>query len=158
MRSNTQHAFLLRGSAAVLVFVCSCFAQAQSQSAIISGTVRDITGAAVPKAEIALMTNSVRVLQTTADNTGSFTIEGTPGEYALTASSPGFTAFIEIVHLTANAPTVKQVVLKVAACGDHCENQPEQIQLLSEQLNLLVPLEPIPPLTFHSRRSKSRST
>lgn len=160
MRSDTQYAFMFRRSSAVLVFVIMCFAQAQSQNAILTGIVKDISGAVVPKAKIDLKAGNGQVLQTTTDNAGGFTIESTPGVYTLTASSQGFTVFKEVVHLTANAPVVEQVVLQLSYCTncvtvsvcDLCEVQPEPIQ----SLNSLLPLEPIPPFKFHTRNSKNR--
>jgi Carboxypeptidase regulatory-like domain len=160
MRSNTQHAFKFRRSSAVIVLVIMCFAQAQSQNGILTGIVKDTSGAAVPEAKINLKAGNGQVLQTTTDNAGSFTIESTPGVYTLTASSQGFKVFTEVVHLTANAPVVEQVVLQLGYCTncvtvtvcDLCEVQPEPIQ----SLNSLLPLESIPPFKFHPKNSKNR--
>ncbi|WP_353066503.1 carboxypeptidase-like regulatory domain-containing protein [Tunturibacter psychrotolerans] len=156
MRSNTRRTFILRGSSAIFVLIVSCFLQAQSQSAILTGIVKDASGAVIPKAEIDLKDDNGQVLKTTADNSGSFTIEGTPGQYALTASSQGFEIFTETVHLTANASTEKQLVLQVGSngCGV-CVVQTEPIQLLDEPLNLLLPLKPLPPFKFRPRSPKN---
>ena len=70
---------MLRGSSAVLVLIVSCFAQAQSQNAILTGIVKDISGAAVSKVKIDLKAGNGQVLQTTTDNAGGFTIASTPG-------------------------------------------------------------------------------
>jgi hypothetical protein len=88
MRFDTRRAFILRS--AMLVLIVSCFVQAQSQSAILAGIVKDTSGAEVPKAEIELKADNGQVFRTTTDSRGSFTIVSTPGEYALTVSSTGF--------------------------------------------------------------------
>jgi hypothetical protein len=161
MRSNTQHAFMLRESSAVLVFVVMCFAQAQSQNAILTGIVKDTSGAAVPKAKIDLKASNGQFLRTTTDNAGGFTIESTPGVYTLTASSQGFNVFAEVV---ANAPIVEQVVLQLlnctnceTVCDEICGAQPEHIPKLSEYLDSLLPLKPYPPLKLHYRHPKNRA-
>jgi Carboxypeptidase regulatory-like domain len=162
MRSNTHHAFRFCGSAEVLVFVVMCFAQAQSQSAILAGIVKDISGAEVPKAEIELKANNGLFFRTATDSRGSFTIVSTPGEYSLTASSPGFAVFTKTVHLTASAPIIEQIELAlsnctncVTVCDALCGLQPEPIQPLTEPLNLLLPIQPLPPFKFRPRSSKN---
>ncbi|WP_433973954.1 carboxypeptidase-like regulatory domain-containing protein [Tunturiibacter lichenicola] len=117
---------------------------------------KDTSGAVIPRAEIDLKADNGQVFKTTTDNSGSFTIEGTPGLYALAATSQGFKIFTETVHLTANAPTAKQVVLEVSSSGcGVCVVQTEPIRLLDEPLNLLLPIKPLPPFKFRPRSSKN---
>ena len=155
-----MRSFMLRIWFAMLIITPSCFAQSESQTASITGILKDISGAVVPKANIALKAGNGQVLQTITDNAGDFTIESTPGVYTLTASSQGFKVFTEVVHLTANARVVEQVVLQLGYCTncvnvtgcDLCKVQPEPIQ----PLNSLLPMEPIPPFKLHPRNYKNR--
>jgi len=92
-----MRSFMLRIWFAMLIITPSCFAQSESQTASITGILKDISGAVVPKANIALKAGNGQVLQTITDNAGDFTIESTPGVYTLTASSQGFKVFTEVV-------------------------------------------------------------
>jgi Carboxypeptidase regulatory-like domain len=66
--------------------------QAQFVTAILVGTVTDQSGAAIPRATVALTTLGTNVKRTvTTNDSGDFTIAGlAPGSYQLIASHQGF--------------------------------------------------------------------
>jgi hypothetical protein len=162
MRSITLRALMFRGLSPALILVVSCFAHPQSQSAILAGIVKDSSDAEIPKAEIELKAHNGQFSRTTTDNRGSFTIVSTPGEYALTVTYPGFKAFTKTIHLTANAPTIEQVGLALSNCTncatvcEPCGVEPQHIPELSESLDSLLPLKPLPSLKLHPRNYKNR--
>src|SRR5690242_7889294 len=84
----TQRACVL----SALVALLSSAAFAQKDSATLLGTVRDATGAVVPKAEVSARSLTTNVsAKTTTNQEGDYLL--TPlhvGEYSLTIQSPGF--------------------------------------------------------------------
>jgi len=73
--------------------ITSCTLLAHSDSAIVSGSVFDGSGAVVKDAKIILhRTNGAVSLATASDNAGRFMFNSvTPGDYLLEASAPGLT-------------------------------------------------------------------
>jgi len=73
---------------ALLVAGASAWA---SSSAVVSGVVRDATGAVVAEAEVSLLTRRQTVVRTVrANHGGSFTLQGiAPGSYLLVAAAAG---------------------------------------------------------------------
>lgn len=65
---------------------------AQMDEGTITGTVKDITGAVIPKAEIILTSNDTGlVLRTNADDKGDYTFSPVKiGHYSVSATAPGF--------------------------------------------------------------------
>ncbi|NYF90693.1 carboxypeptidase-like regulatory domain-containing protein [Tunturiibacter empetritectus] len=159
MRSLIQRATMLSSWFAVLVLAAANTGQAHAQTASIVGTVKDVTGASIPKADIRLEMPGIPRLQTVADTDGQFTVEGVPGDYMLKVSSQGFESYYQLVHLTPAAPTTMQVALSVASfSGPVVDVTPlPQIELLNASLTSTLPLSPLPPLKLHSRRSKKLS-
>src|SRR5262249_2913326 len=84
-------------SAALLIFSLIAFSPrlgAQQNSATLSGTVLDASGAGVRNAAV-VATNeaSNQVSKVTTDQQGHFSVSGlTPGRYTLEISAPGFAA------------------------------------------------------------------
>ncbi|MGH9313547.1 MAG: carboxypeptidase regulatory-like domain-containing protein [Vicinamibacterales bacterium] len=74
------------------LFVCPLRALAQQETATITGTVSDGTGAVVPGATVTVTNVHTNIsLKTQTDSRGAFVVPSLrPGEYALTAESAGF--------------------------------------------------------------------
>src|SRR5579875_2004086 len=72
---------------------CSAPAHAQFDTAQISGTVRDQSGAVVPNAEIRLQNTQMGFVRTTVTNsTGTYVMtQIPPGSYSITVTASGFT-------------------------------------------------------------------
>ncbi len=157
MRSTIQRAFKLRRWFAVLVIAVSCFAQAQSQTATITGTVTDASGAAIPKAKVTLEVTNGPVLQTIADASGRFAIAAEPGEYVLKASSLGFMTYRQPIHLVVATPITEDVKLQISwNSGPVVDNiPPPQVELLTASLTSTLPLRPLPPLKLRARKLTS---
>ncbi len=83
-----------RVAAVALVFACASFGQ--EFRGAISGAITDATGASVAGARvIATETRTGTKAQTTSDAAGHYAIPFlAPGEYEVSASSPGFKAFV----------------------------------------------------------------
>src|ERR1700757_2077886 len=97
--------------------------QAQN-TAQISGTVLDATGAAVPGAEIkATQTDTGVVRTTTTGDSGEYALPNLPvGPYRVEVSKAGFTTFVQsgIVLQVATSPTV-DVTLKVGSTSEQVQ-------------------------------------
>ena len=90
-----------------LVF-CACVATAfaQTQSARLTGTVHDSTGAVVPNAKVSATNVATRVKTETSSNaTGDYVLPALqPGPYSLTVEAAGFRkAAIEGIQLDASS-------------------------------------------------------
>src|SRR5688572_2206928 len=74
---------------------------AQSRTASLAGTVVDQTGAAIAGASIAIRREAVgSERHFTGDDQGAFEVDGLlPGDYELSATSPGFTVAVHRVSL-----------------------------------------------------------
>jgi|SRR5215216_86206 len=74
------------------LFVAQHVAVAQSQTAMVSGTVEDQAGQVITGAEVEmLMIGSGRILKTKTDSTGKYQLSGLPlGSYRISVTSPGF--------------------------------------------------------------------
>ena len=84
----------------------------------LSGTVVDVSGAAIAGATVQVQNANGTVQTTTqADTNGSFIISGTPaGDYLLVVSSPGFeTKEIPVAIKTAEAPPPLRIALAVGS-------------------------------------------
>jgi Carboxypeptidase regulatory-like domain len=83
---------------------------AQITTGSLSGTARDTTGAAIPKAAVTLLndaTNDTR--KTVTDGTGYFTFAAVqPGTYSVTVQSPGFSSWTQ-TGLVMNSGDTRQV-------------------------------------------------
>jgi hypothetical protein len=141
---------------AVLIITASCFAQAESQIVTITGTVTDASDAVIPKSKVALEPTNGPVIQAITDNAGNFEIPVPSGEYTLTASAQGFSRHKKTVHITATTRTVEdiQFTLEPAICSPCIAPAAPPLSLLSQPLDLLLPLSSLPPYKFPPRTSK----
>ncbi len=93
MRSTRLHYFpAARFKAAALLFLFSVFASSQIDTGAIVGTVKDPTGAAIPKASIVVTNKSTGVIfNTQTNNDGEYQVTALiPGTYSVRAGAPGF--------------------------------------------------------------------
>ena len=94
---------------------------AQITTGSLSGTARDTTGAAIPKADVTLLndaTNDIR--KTVTDGTGYFTFAAVqPGTYSVTVESPGFSKWTQtgIVMNSGDTRQVADIQLGVGAAS-----------------------------------------
>ena len=98
------------------LFVCGVVAPAQVETGQIAGTVMDQTGAAVPKAAVAIMnlsTNTVR--NTVSSPSGAFLVLGLePAIYQVTVSSNSFKPFVGKVEVTVGGHVTLNARLSVS--------------------------------------------
>src|SRR6185503_186586 len=101
---------------------------AQQETATITGSVKDQSGAIVPKATVTVTNTQTNIsVKTEADDTGFYTIPSLrPGEYSVTAESAGFqkinrtgvtlqVAQVARIDLTLKAGQLTETVEVVAA-------------------------------------------
>src|SRR5450631_1403323 len=124
--------------AALVVLFCLALAfqaHTQSNSASVSGTVLDITGAVVPNATVEIH-NPVSAFERSAitDSAGRFSFQNVPfNPYHLSVSSPAFAPYAQDVEVRSSVPLDININLKVAGSsetvtvesgGDLIENDP----------------------------------
>src|SRR5579863_5778788 len=140
---------------ALLCLCASSFAvvaRAQN-SASISGTVTDPTGAVVPKATVEIH-NPVSGYDrtTTTDTNGNFSFANVPfNPYHVTVSLTGFNAFFQDVEVKSSVPTILNVSLSLAgststvtveaSAEDLLENTPTEHTDVDRNLFEQLPLE-----------------
>lgn len=116
MRSNPRD-FVLRTWIAVLIIAASCLAQAQSQTATITGTVTDTTGAVIPNAAVSLESTEKAAQRTDTDEHGLFAIKSKPGDYIFRVAAQGFFTYDIAIHLNDSAVIQKHILLNVGFCS-----------------------------------------
>jgi TonB family protein len=97
---------------------------AQNVSGKFSGTIRDVSGAAVPNATIIMSNNKANVVEmTTSDAAGSFGFKALPaGEYEMKALKRGFEEYkAPQVALEPGGEASQNVTLKIAAVMDEVD-------------------------------------
>src|SRR5579863_811563 len=135
--------------AACIVVFCLAFGLtglAQSNSASITGTVLDPTGAVVPNATVEIH-NPVSHFDrsTTTDGAGRFTFANVPfNPYHLSVSGAGFAPYAQDVEVRSNVPLEIKVNLQVAGSA-------ETVTVQSEAGEDLLENDP----TFHSDIDRS---
>ncbi|HKV78684.1 MAG TPA: carboxypeptidase-like regulatory domain-containing protein [Candidatus Sulfotelmatobacter sp.] len=139
-------------SAVVFCLALGVSAYAQSNSASISGTVLDPTGAVVAKATVELH-NPVSHFDrsTTTDTAGKFSFPNVPfNPYHLSVTGAGFAAHAQDVEVQSAVPLDIKISLKVAgssesvtveAAGDLLENDPTAHTDVDRALFDKIPLE-----------------
>jgi hypothetical protein len=157
MPSVAQRAFILRRWLMVLIFSVPSFAQTQSSTGIVTGTVTDVnTGAAIPKVEIILQQINGLARQTVTDTTGHFRIEAMlGGEYILKASSFTSVAYQRPIRVT--IPTTNEnIKLRLADCLLPVTPTPPPPEFIPTSLTATLPLTPLPPIELHARKLPKR--
>lgn len=107
--------FLIAVMALLLSGATYCFGQAES--GVISGTVLDASGAAVPGASVKLSrTDTGLTREATTGATGEFQFPSlVPGPYQINVSAPGFSAYSQQVALTVGGRINQEVRLNVSS-------------------------------------------
>src|SRR5207237_4351044 len=98
MRIESLHPNSARAlTVAALLAALAALAVAQIDTGAIVGTVRDPSGAAIPKAAVTLSNPATGVKQTTATNdAGEYQFGAVPpGKYSISASAAGFGAQVQ---------------------------------------------------------------
>ncbi len=92
-------------------------AASQAATASLSGTVNDAKGAALPKANVVIRSESNGSIKTTvSDASGHFSIDGLrPGSYTVEASAPGFAGASQVVKVTNAQPGSVTLGLQVGS-------------------------------------------
>lgn len=119
------------------------FGQA-SERGIITGVVRDTSGAVVPKAKITVSNNATGVNQNIVSNdAGEFTVPNLqPGPYTVRVEKEGFQPFIEnSIPLDASQTVRVDTTLRVGAANQAVEVEAAAIQLQTEDAKSSVTLE-----------------
>src|SRR5215472_7430628 len=111
---------------ALLFSILVCTAGLSQNTAQISGSVKDQTGAVLPGADVT-MTQTDTGLKRSAvtDETGSYVLSSLPvGPYRLEAALPGFKSYVQTgITLGVNANPVINAVLEVGQVSDQVEVQ-----------------------------------
>ena len=114
---------------ALLLSILVCTAAWAQNTAQISGTVKDQTGAVLPGADVT-MTQTETGLKRTAvtDETGSYVLSSLPvGPYRLEAALPGFKTYAQTgIILEVNANPTINAILQVGQVADQVEVQAER--------------------------------
>ena len=143
---------LLATSMFVFYLSFGLFADAQSNSASISGTVLDSTGAVVPNAPVEIH-NPVSAFErsTTTDSTGRFSFPNVPfNPYHLKVTAAGFAPYAQDVEIRSAVPVDIKISLQVAgssesvtveAAGDLLENDSTAHTDVDRGLFDKIPLE-----------------
>src|SRR5579875_1510335 len=109
-------------SAAWLVLTATAFGQ--SQNATLDGTVKDMTGAAIPQAQVTVAAAERQFSSTVqTDNEGRFTFPNlAPGAYDLTITAKGFRTYIQkSIQLLANQSAGVDASLEVGDASTKIE-------------------------------------
>ncbi len=96
---------------------------AQAETAQITGTVVDATGAVVPKAAVSVRnTDTGAIRNTTTSDQGSYTITNIqPGNYEVTITAAGFSMFKQAIVLAVGAKVAVDAKLTVGSVGTTVE-------------------------------------
>jgi hypothetical protein len=100
--SSRAEGSVVRAGAVLLAFLLAIPLQAQDSGAILSGTVTDASGKAVPGARITMKNVATgQSTETRADSAGSyFAMNLMPGDYEFSIVAPGFTTAVTPVSIT----------------------------------------------------------
>lgn len=105
------------GAALMLACLFALPASPQASTGVVSGTVRDVSGAVIPGAAATLTnTNTNVVSRTTANQVGFYMFPGVlPGPYRLTAEAPGMQKYEASLTVQTQQSAVVDVELKVGS-------------------------------------------
>lgn len=104
--------------------LCACAIFAQGNTAPISGTVTDPTGASVPAAEVAIINTATgQLVKTTTNEKGEFSVTSLPAAtYKVSVTKSGFrVANLDGVELNAGVPANVNVKLEVGQTNEVVE-------------------------------------
>ncbi len=119
----------------ILLTCCGVPVWSQSANATLSGTIRDPSGASIPKATVtAIHTATGQSRQAATGDTGEYTIPDLPiGEYRVTVAAAGFkSTIVPSVTLQVNQAGQLNLALEIGAASEQVSVS-EQLPLLSTQ-------------------------
>lgn len=121
---------------------------ASASSIEIRGAVRDVSGAAIQKAEVLLTTAGLTVVGTTRSNaSGQFTISApAPGSYLLIVRAPAFGETRLPVTVASDPPAPLDVVLQVGALAEEVtvsatRDNVDSLRLAAQPVSIVTPEE-----------------
>lgn len=124
-------------------------------TATLSGTVIDVTGASIPTATVELDANEKPVLWITVNGAGHFTANVPPGNYIQKVTANGFATYSEPIHLIENTSVRKDIALNVATSGcGVCFTPTPPIKTFDASLKSMLPFNWLPPLNLHRRAAR----
>ena len=88
---------LVRFATPVAMLICLASLSAQVERATIAGTIRDASGAVVPKASVTVTNTATKiVLSTTTTESGEYVaLNLIPGDYTVSVTAPGFATAVQ---------------------------------------------------------------
>ena len=127
----------------ILAFTLAGVAHAQSVQGVVTGSVSDVSGAAIPRAELTLTNDGTNVSQTEKSLANGVFRFGLvpPGTYTLTTKAPGFTTKeIKAIIVDASTSVPVNVILSVASSTIVVEviSQDTMVQTASSDLSTTV--------------------
>jgi len=141
---------------AVVLFSSGLWAQAVS-TAQIAGTVKDMTGAVLPGAEVTVTQTDTGVSRNAvSDETGSYTLPNLPiGPYKLEVTLPGFRTYVQTgIVLQVNSNPSIHVVLGIGQVTETVEVQASatMVETQSTGVGRVVDAEHIEQMPLNGRR------
>jgi hypothetical protein len=142
-------------------FLGMCFwAQAQTNSGTINGSVRDESGAPVSAAQVAITDQGTTLTMASKTNDeGSFTVTGLgAGSYSVSVVKPGFQRYQETgLYLGAAQTRTVTAVLKIGQVVSQVtvEASPEQVQLSTSEVSSVVSEQQVANLPLNGRNYQS---
>ena len=125
----------------LFVILAATLLHAQSPTGSVSGTVKDLFGAAVSNAEVSLLNAQQVVLRDTrTDDQGRFTLDRlSPGSYVLVISRTDFSVQRQVVRVSAGESTNVDVLLQVNQISEQVTVTTEA-GLVADARNVAQPL------------------
>ena len=119
--------------ATLALFAAGVFAQ--TDRAILTGSVKDQSGAAIPEAKVfAVQTSTNTTATTVSTSTGDFTLPALmPGTYTLRVEKDGFKTFSGTgIILTAGGTTNVEAILQIGSDSESIEVTASAVQVQTE--------------------------
>lgn len=142
----------------IMLLLCSCwYAAAQEITGTIVGTVKDQSGAAVPKATVTITNTdqNVVVRTVTTDEHGDYVATSLPiGHYSVTFNASGFgKSSLTNIELNTNAKLTENIALKVGNSNEtvNVAADAQQVELQSATASGLINGTQIRELSLNSR-------
>jgi len=137
------------------LFLISSVSWAQTTNASIYGTVKDASGAAVPKANVqAINTKTGVALPTVTNDAGIYIFPSLlPGEYKVTAEAPGFrNAIADHIELDVSAKITIDLKLEVGTAAESIsvESVSSPIEAVNASVSNVVTLQRVQGLPLQS--------
>lgn len=128
----------------------------QVAGATITGTVSDASGAVVPNAQIAIREVSTGIVRTVASDHAGFYMAPNllPGNYAVTASAPGFSVAIQSgITLTVGGQQVLNITMQVGQVSQKVEvtSEAPTVQLADSTISAVVDSTTVRELPLNGR-------